>query len=67
MPFCFDTWLNTDFKNLKSEEMLVSFEAELSCPDLYISPFRAGDSQHVAKLDTAIITHLSIQIKLSGG
>lgn len=67
MPFCFDTSLNADLKNLKSKEKVLKFEEELSSPDIYHSRFTAGDSQHVAKLDTATKTHLSIQIKLSGG
>lgn len=33
---------------------MLKFEKELSSPDIYHSRFTAGDSQHVAKLDTAI-------------
>lgn len=67
MPFCFDTSLNADFKNFKSKEKVLKFEEELSSLDSYHSCFTAGDSQHVAKLVTAIKTHLSVQMKSSGG
>lgn len=67
MPFCFDISLNADFKNLKTKEKVLKVEEELSSSDIYHSRFTAGDSQHVAKLVTAIKTHLNIQMKLSGG